>query len=270
MATRRMKLPKWLLFPPIRPSFWSAMKQHFGAYEKIVEEARRDLSSGANDLLHVYLRHGSKVSDEQLAMYLGNIHAGGVFSAGTALVNTLYLVHQHADVAAKIHAQLKSLVQQKPDFGAADLEQCQLLDQTLRESMRYYAPVPVFFRNVLQTKPAQLGKYNLPPNTVVWIVVQGVHRSARFWKEPDRFDPGRWENGPAPANSLDSDIYLPFGRGARLCVGAGLAMLCMKVMLATILSRVRVEVDPGVSFSQFFHCGVAEPKNIMARFVPQA
>src|SRR5262245_5323236 len=270
MATRRMQLPKWLLFHPIRPGFWSAMKQHFGVFEKIVAEAKLDLASSANDLLHVFLRKAPKVSDEQLAMYLGNIHAGGVFSAGTALVNTLFLVGRHTDIADQLHAQLKEMVRQKPDFNAADLEQCSLLDHALRESMRYYAPVPMFFRNVLKTKSTQLGKYTLPPNTVVFLVVQGVHRSARFWKEPDRFNPSRWEELAMPAKSFDSDIFFPFGRGERLCVGAPLAMFCMKVMLATILSRVRVEIDAGVLYRQFFHCGVAEPLNIMGRFVPHA
>jgi cytochrome P450 len=268
MATRRMKLPKWLLFHPIRPAFWSAMKQHFGVFGKIVADARRDLNSSANDLLHVYLRKAPKVSDEQLAMYLGNIHAGGVFSAGTALVNTIFLVHRHAEVAQKLHQQLKVQLQQKPDFTATDLEQCPLLDQSLRESMRYYAPVPLFFRNVLKTRSTQLGKYTLPPNTVVFLVAQGVHRSSRFWKEPDRFDPSRWESNAMPANAFDSDIYFPFGRGERLCVGASLAMFCMKVMLASIWSRVRVEIDPHVGYRQFFHCGVAQPLNITGRFVP--
>ncbi|HEY7428105.1 MAG TPA: cytochrome P450 [Gemmataceae bacterium] len=259
MATKRMQLPNWLLFPPLNPRFWFARHYHFGAFEKIVEEAKQDLHSGANDLLHVYLRKGTDISTAQLAMFLGNIHAGGVFSAGTALVNTLYLLSRHPEVASKLLDQLREAVVP---------EQCPFLDHVLRESMRFLPPVPMFFRNVLKTKSTQLGKHILPPDTMVNVVVQGVHRSSRYWKDPDSFDPGRWENEAIDANSLESDYYLPFGRGPRICIGATLAMFCMKVMLASILSRVQVRIDSNMPYRQFFHCGVAEPKGIKGSFVP--
>jgi cytochrome P450 len=134
--------------------------------------------------------------------------------------------------------------------------------------MRYLPPVPMFFRNVLKTKSTQLGKYTLPPDTVVNIVIQGIHRSPRYWNDPNRFDPSRWESGPVDTTSFDSDYYFPFGRGPRTCIGAGLAMFCMKLMLATILSKVQVSIDSRIPYRQFFHCGVAEPKGIKGRFVP--
>jgi cytochrome P450 len=94
-----------------------------------------------------------------------------------------------------------------------------------------------------------------------------VHRSARYWKDPDRFDPGRWAGGAAAAG-LEGDTFFPFGRGPRTCVGAGFAMFCLRVMLAALLSRARVVIDPNTPYRQFFHCGVGEPKHIMGRFVP--
>ncbi len=267
MATKRMQLPNWLLFPPLSPRFWMARRRHFGTFEAIVRDARQNLDSDANDLLHIYLRRGPEVSDMQVAMFLGNIHAGGVFSAGTALVNTLYLLSRHPDIASEVSTQAREVLPYGRDLNAKALEQCPLVELVLRESMRCYPPVPMFFRNVLTTKATQLGKYHLPPNTVVNIVIQGIHRSARYWKDPDRFDPSRWENAAMP---LDSDYFLPFGRGPRFCVGATLAMFCMKVMLTTLLARTRVEIDPAIRYRQFFHCGVAEPKGIQGRFVPHS
>lgn len=262
MATKRMQLPDWLLVPPLNPRFWYARHYHFGTFEQIVREARQDLNSDANDLLHVYLRKGPNVPDELIAMYLGNVHAGGVFSAGTALANTLYLLSRHPDVADKLCTELRAA-----SSGSVP-EQCPLLDRVLRESMRYLPPVPMFFRNVRKTASTQLGTYTLPPDTMVNVVVQGIHRSPKYWKEPDRFDPSRWDSEAMDAHSLDSDRYFPFGRGPRICVGAGLAMFCMKVVLASILSRVQVRIDSTAPYRQFFHCGVAEPKGINGSFVP--
>jgi hypothetical protein len=116
-------------------------------------------------------------------------------------------------------------------------------------------------------RPARLAGRDLPPDTIVAVVVRGVHRSARYWKGPDRFDPGRWADGAAAAG-LESDTFFPFGRGPRACVGAGLAMFCLRVMLAALLSRSRVVIDPNMLYRQFFHCGVGEPKHIMGGWFP--
>jgi cytochrome P450 len=267
MATERMQLPDWLLLPPLRPSFYAARRRHFGAFEAIVREARAKPDPAANDMLHVYLRHKPEITDEQLATFLGNIHAGGVFSTGTALVNTLYLLNLHPQVMDELTAQVRALVRDRPDFDAAALAGCPLVDQVLLESLRYYAPVPLFFRNVRKDKPARLANRVLPPDTVLAVVVRGVHRSAKYWKDPDRFDPSRWAPGAAAAG-LESDTFFPFGRGPRACVGAGMAMFCLRVMLTTLLSRSRVVIDPKTPYRQFFHCGVGEPKHIMGRFVP--
>ena len=124
MATERMQLPNWLLLPPLRPSFYAARRRHFGAFEAIVREARRNPDSAANDMLHIYLRQGPDVTDEQLATFLGNIHAGGVFSTGSALVNTLYLLNLHPEVVNELTAQLRALVRDRPDYDAAALEGC--------------------------------------------------------------------------------------------------------------------------------------------------
>jgi cytochrome P450 len=267
MATKRMQLAMFVrLIPPINPQFYIDRSKHFGAFEQIIKEARNDGKSGANDMLHVFFRLGTKVSDEQLAMYLGNIHAAGVFSVGSAIVNTFYLLGRHPAVAARLHAELNDAMQKNPGDLLA-VNSCRYLEQVLRESMRLYPPVPFFFRNVVKTRSTQLGKYTLPPNTIVYIVAQGVHRSARYWKDPDRFDPDRWDNGPVPVDALEHDIYLPFGRGPRICSGATLAMLCSKVILASIYSRLKVQIDPSIEMTQFFHCGVAEPKNIVGSLV---
>jgi len=269
MATKRMQLAMFVrLIPPIDPRFYTARSKHFGAFEQIIKEARTDRNSDANDMLRVFLRLGTQVSDEQLAMYLANIHAAGVFSVGSAIVHTFYLLGRHPAVAARLHAELNDAIRKNPEDLLA-LNNCRYLEQVLRESMRYYPPVPFFFRNVVKTKSTQLGKYTLPPNTIVYIVAQGVHRSAKYWKDPDRFDPDRWDNGPVPVDALEHDIFLPFGRGPRICSGATLAMLCTKVTVASIYSRLSVKIDPSIEMTQFFHCGVAQPKNVVGSLVPR-
>src|SRR5262245_27259515 len=107
MATKRMQLALLVpLIPVIDPRFYMARSKHFGSFEKVIKEVRNNVKPDANDMLSVALRQGSKVPDDQMAMYLGNIHAAGVFSAGTGVVNTFYFLAKHPDIAAKLHTQL--------------------------------------------------------------------------------------------------------------------------------------------------------------------
>lgn len=265
VSTVRMNLPQWALMPTIRPSYHRAMRLHYGAYEKAVKKAKQNLNSDANDLLHVFLRHGIDVSDTQLVTFLSNFQAGGDISSAAALVNTFHLLKSNPEVAEELYTELRDLVGGEPDYDLASLEKCKLVDYALRESLRMLPPVPLNARNVSKDKKTTLGEHELPPNTQVLIVKQALHRSAEHWQEPDKFDPSRWANGGVEANPLGSDYFFPFGRGARMCPGTELSMFCMKVILTSILSRAAVQTS--TPYEQVHHCGVAESKGLRARLV---
>src|SRR5215469_3434329 len=111
MATTRMSTPQSLLIPPIKPSFHRAMQLHYGAYEKAVQMAQQKPDANADDLLHVFLRQGTKISDMQLVDFLSEFHAGGNISAAAGVVNTLYLLNGNPGVAHDLYSQLAPLSQ---------------------------------------------------------------------------------------------------------------------------------------------------------------
>ena len=63
-----------------------------------------------------------------------------------------------------------------------------------------------------------------------------------WWDRPDQFDPDNF----TPPNVLGRDrfLYLPFGAGPRVCVGANFAMMQAHIILATLLARFRFEPGP--------------------------
>jgi cytochrome P450 len=266
MATFRMKTPQSLLIPPISPSFHQAMAAHYGAYARALAKAKQHPDPNANDLLQIFLRQGPTVSDNQIVDFLSEFHAGGNISSAAAVVNTFQLLNTNPDVAKRVYSDLSNMTRQKPDFDLATLDQHPIVDYALRESLRLMPPVPMFTRNVRKDKTTTLGGRELPPDTVVMVVMKAVQRSADHWKNPDQFDPDRWANGVAEANPIGSDYFFPFGRGARMCAGAQLAMLTMKTILATILAKATVKTSG--SFRDVFHCGVIEAKELKGRLIP--
>ena len=266
MATFRMKIPQSLLLPPMRPTFWRAMKLHYGAYEKAVKQAKQDLESDAADLLRVVLRHGTDVSDTQMVAYLSNFQAGGDISSASGLVNTLYLLDRHPEIASDLHAQLTEMTDGEHNYDLAAMEKVTLLDHVLRESLRLIPPVVIYGRSVKKDRSTTLGGREIPPDTPVLVVTKPVQRSADRWEVPDTFKPSRWENGVVEANPIGSDYFFPFGRGPRMCVGADMAMFVMKIILASMLTRATVHTSG--PFEGVLHCGVIETPKLRAKLQP--
>jgi cytochrome P450 len=62
-----------------------------------------------------------------------------------------------------------------------------------------------------------------------------------LYPDPEAFNPQRWETiEPSPYE------YNPFSTGPRLCIGAGFAMMEIKLVLAMLLQRNRLQFLPQV------------------------
>ena len=87
----------------------------------------------------------------------------------------------------------------------------------LQEALRLYPPFPFATREAVQD--CSIGRHHVRRGTLVLASPLLVHRHARLWRAPDRFDPARFAGSRPPRES-----YFPFGAGERLCIGAGLSM----------------------------------------------
>jgi cytochrome P450 len=107
------------------------------------------------------------------------------------------------------------------------------LEAVLQETLRLRPVAHLTGRRL--TGPLQLNGYLLPAGTTVAIPAYLVHRRADVYPDPERFRPERFLDRPPGAFA-----WVPFGGGARRCVGASFAMLEMKCVLATVLRAVEL------------------------------
>jgi cytochrome P450 len=70
-----------------------------------------------------------------------------------------------------------------------------------------------------------------------------THRHPRYWPEPNAFCPERFE--PARRAVLAPFTYLPFGGGPRFCIGAAMAQVELKVVLARLLQQFALSPAAG-------------------------
>jgi cytochrome P450 len=74
-----------------------------------------------------------------------------------------------------------------------------------------------------------------------------THRLPELWPHPDAFDPERFS--PGRAQGIGPGAYVPFGRGARICIGRRFGELEVKAIAVALLQRFEVELAPAQSFA---------------------
>lgn len=205
---------------------------------------RRASGEDRGDLLSMLIHatdsegDGTGMSDTQLRDECLTIFLAGHETTANALTWTWYLLSQHPDVAARLHAEADALGAE-PTF--ADLGRLTYTRQVVAESIRLYPPAYAIGRRALE--PYRVGAYELPARTIVLTCPWTVHHDARWFPDPDRFHPERWT--PDQVALRPKFSYFPFGAGTRICIGEQFAWTEAILMLATLAQRWRASLVPG-------------------------
>ena len=206
--------------------------------------ARRREGAGDSDILDRLIgardeRTGDGIDETQIRDEVVTLLLAGHETSANALTWTLYLLATHPEIDARLAEDLAVHLNGAP-ATAADLPRIPYLKQVVQESMRIFTPVWAYARRA--EREAELGGYVLPANAYVAIAPYALHRHPEFWPDPERFDPDRFQ--PNRTRDRHSYSYLPFAAGPRTCIGVGMAMLEVQLVLAQIVQRFKVRVMP--------------------------
>lgn len=115
----------------------------------------------------------------------------------------------------------------------------------INESVRLYPPVVAMIRRA--KGDVYLGGVHIPQGTELLIPIIAVHHDSAQWGDGVHdFNPRRFEDGSIQAAEHPM-AFLPFGSGARRCIGQNLAILEAKLAVAMILQRFSLELAPSYS-----------------------
>ncbi|HET7148828.1 MAG TPA: cytochrome P450 [Candidatus Nitrosopolaris sp.] len=193
----------------------------------------------------------SGMSDTQVRDEIMTIFIAGHETTANALTWTFYLLSQHPGVEEKLLAELKAVIDSNGVATVNDIPKLKFTERVVRESMRLYPPVWAMGRSVGDDYP--LGGYTIPAGSTIMMSQYVMHRDPRYYNEPDRYDPDRWDSESRSA--LPRFSYFPFGGGIRACVGEPFAWMEAILVLATIgrqwkmrlVPGHRVELDPAIT-----------------------
>ncbi len=205
---------------------------------------RRASGEDRGDLLSMLLlardERGDYMSDRQARDEAVTLFLAGHETTANTLNWTWYLLAQHPEVEAKLHAELDAALAGRPPT-LADLERLPYTEMVIKESLRLYPPAWGFGR--LAVADVEIGGYMIPAGSSVGILSYFTHRHPDYWDEPERFWPERFS--PENEARIHKYAYIPFGGGPRICIGSSFAMMEARLLLATIASRYRLQLMPG-------------------------
>lgn len=231
---------RYLRPPAAVPSLWrSFLRDRDALRHDLRHDERHDLRAARPDegtgcpVLAAELASGQPplgpLDPDELTDQLMSLIFAGHETTASAIAWTLYWLAGHDRVRADLRAELTA--SSADGSSAADLP---LLDAVCRESLRITPPATIAGRRVLTTDRQLLG-VPMSAGTKLTPCIQLAHRQPDVYPRPDRFDPGRFLD-----RTWSGHRYLPFGGGTRRCLGADLAMMEMRIVVAAVLRRVEL------------------------------
>ncbi|MEP4246888.1 cytochrome P450 [Tateyamaria sp.] len=180
---------------------------------------------------------GEKFAPEEMIDQVAIFFLAGHETSASALAWALYLMALYPDWQDKVAAEAQAL--STCDFSV--ISKLSVTRDVFRETLRLYPPVPMMVRE--NTCPEHFRDRDVPKGSQLVLSPWHLHRHERLWDQPDDFDPARWhtENGKA----CQREAYIPFSTGARVCTGAGFAMVEGVLILARLLRDFEVETVNG-------------------------
>jgi cytochrome P450 len=156
-----------------------------------------------------------------------------------ALAWSLMLLAMHPDAQDRARKEARGALGVSA-AGAEHLDSMPYVRQVIEEAMRLYPPVGLLARNTRE--PDILAGREVLPKDVIFLPIYALHRHEMWWDRPNEFIPENFS--PAEGERRDRFLYLPFGAGPRVCVGANFAMMQAQIILATLVARFHFEPGP--------------------------
>ncbi|MBL3703318.1 cytochrome P450 [Sulfitobacter sp. BDSS02] len=176
---------------------------------------------------------GQCFSREEMVDQVAIFFLAGHETSASALAWSLYLLALYPDWQERVAQEAGGMGE-----GFAAINALRLSRDVFREALRLYPPVPMMVREA--SCPHEMRGRDVPTGAQIVLSPWHLHRHERLWDNPNGFDPARWhgENG----RQCQREAFIPFSAGARVCPGAGFAMMEGPLILSMLVREFRFEV----------------------------
>lgn len=183
---------------------------------------------------------GEQLSNEALRNEAVVLFMAGYETTASTLSFVWFLISQVADVEARLHEELDSVLGGRPPT-LADVPKLLYTRAIIEETLRLYPPIPILAREALADD--EIEGQRVPKGAILMVVPFLLHRKKGLWERPDHFVPDRFLPGGSGAPSRWA--YVPFSTGPRNCAGMAFASTEAVLCVATLAQRFSLRLRVG-------------------------
>jgi cytochrome P450 len=176
-----------------------------------------------------------RVRDEALTFMLA-----GHETTANAMSWLWYLLAQNPEARDRMLAEIDDVLGGRRPTST-DLARLPWTTACVQESQRYFSAVWMIGREAVEHD--DIDGHHIRPGTTVLVPIHQIHHDARWWPDPEEFDPTRFLG--VVAKERPRSAYLPFGGGRRICIGQSFALMEMVLMAAIMSQRFTFDLVPG-------------------------
>ena len=235
---RPIRFPDWVPVPS-NLRYRRAVHRMDDLILRIIRERRAAGFETRDDLLSRMLRARDEqgaMDERQLRDEVMTMLLAGHETTALGLTWIWHLLSKHPEVDRRLHAETEAVLGGRAP-EPADMARLPFAERVFREGLRLYPPAYAFGREA--AADGELGGWRVPRGTTLIVFSWLLHRDSRWWEDPARFHPDRWEDGLE--ERLPRMAYMPFGGGPRVCIGSRFAMAEGILILSAIARRYRLE-----------------------------
>ncbi|MGH8265433.1 MAG: cytochrome P450 [Steroidobacterales bacterium] len=182
---------------------------------------------------------GAPMGERALIDEVMTLVVAGHETTASGLNWTWYLLSQHPEVEARLHAELDA-ARDIGDRRFNALDQLPCTQQVIEEALRLYPPGWLLSRRTIEAD--RLGGFHIAPKTDILISPYFLHRNVKHWEEPEAFRPERF--APDAVEARHRFAYIPFAVGPRHCIGENFALFEMVMHLYEVARQFRLHFEP--------------------------
>ncbi|XP_028765119.1 cytochrome P450 71A1-like [Neltuma alba] len=218
-------------------------KRRFAELDRFSDEVIAEHKAGKKDddekkdFVDILLQTGHQLhfelDQDSFKAILMDMFSAGNDTTSTTMEWAMSELRSHPSIMEKVQKEIRTVVGSKSKIEESDINKMQFLKCVIKETLRLHPPLPLLIPRRTK-KREEVGGYDVPPKTMVFVNAWAIQRDPQVWERPEEFVPERFEQREIDFKGQDFE-YIPFGSGRRICPGMAFGLASIDYQLANLL-----------------------------------